>query len=162
MKAEEPALALDAIEGRVPFDGLAYAGDGAHDERVEAAPDVAFPAWHGRDVGLHRGVAVGLRDLRVAACDSSFAGRLDPDFLWYLGPAKWMGEGIVDSRDFLFATCAADAPSFALKGAVSISPRKSPATLRQRGKAREEAPEGARLLNALKPWRKQVIRWKST
>ena len=67
MEAEEPALALDAIEGRVPFDGLVHVGDGAHDERVEAAPDVAFPARHGRDVGLHGGVAVGLRDLRVAA-----------------------------------------------------------------------------------------------
>ena len=67
MEAEEPALALDAIEGRVPFDRLVHVGDGAHDERVEAAPDVAFPARHGRDVGLHGGVAVGLRDLRVAA-----------------------------------------------------------------------------------------------
>src|SRR5207244_4862923 len=36
-----PALALDAIEGRVPLHGLAHAGDGAHDESVEAAPDVA-------------------------------------------------------------------------------------------------------------------------
>src|SRR5207245_11252549 len=53
MEAEEPALALDAIEGGVPFDRLAHAGDGAHDERVEAAADVAFPARHGRDVGLH-------------------------------------------------------------------------------------------------------------
>src|SRR5439155_3098726 len=67
MEAEEPALALDAIEGRVPPYGLAHVGHGAHDERVEAAPDVAFPARHGRDVGLHGGVAVGLRDLRVAA-----------------------------------------------------------------------------------------------
>ena len=65
--AEEPALALDAVERRVPFHGLAHAGDGAHDERVEAAPDIAFPARHGRDVGLHGGVAVALRDLRVAA-----------------------------------------------------------------------------------------------
>src|SRR5919107_2727046 len=40
--AEEPALALDAIEGRVPLDGLAHAGNGALDERVEAAPDIAF------------------------------------------------------------------------------------------------------------------------
>src|SRR5438105_3667853 len=69
MEAEEPALALDAIEGRVPFDRLVHAGDGAHDERVEAAPDVALPARHGRDIGLHGGVAVGLRDLRVAACE---------------------------------------------------------------------------------------------
>src|SRR5438105_14962293 len=67
MEAEEPALALDAIEGRVPFDRLVHAGDGAHDEGVEAAADVAFPARHGRDAGLHGGVAVGLRDLRVAA-----------------------------------------------------------------------------------------------
>ena len=47
MEAEEPALALDAIEGSVPLDGLVHAGDGARDERVEAAPDVAFPARHG-------------------------------------------------------------------------------------------------------------------
>src|SRR5229473_2254847 len=76
MEAEEPALAVDAIEGRVPFDRLAHAGDGAHDERVEAAPDVAFPARHGCDVGLHGGVAVGLRDLRVAAREE---GRLRSD-----------------------------------------------------------------------------------
>src|SRR5438874_3583300 len=55
MEAEEPALALDAIEGCVPFDRLAHAGDGAHDERVEAAPDVPFPARHGRNEGLHGG-----------------------------------------------------------------------------------------------------------
>ncbi len=67
MEAEEPALALDAIEGRVPPYGLAHVGHGAHDERVEAASNVAFPARHGGDVGLHGGVAVGLRDLRVAA-----------------------------------------------------------------------------------------------
>jgi hypothetical protein len=37
MKAEEPALALDSVKRRVPFDRLVHAGDGAHDERVEAA-----------------------------------------------------------------------------------------------------------------------------
>src|SRR5438046_1858771 len=69
MEVEEPALALDSVEGRVPFDRLAYTGDGARDERVEAAPDVVFPARHGLDVGLHGGVAIGPRDLRVAACE---------------------------------------------------------------------------------------------
>src|SRR5919106_5855337 len=44
MEGDEPALALDAVEGRVPPHGLAHAGDVAHDERVEASPDVAFPA----------------------------------------------------------------------------------------------------------------------
>src|SRR5262245_56050304 len=67
MKAEEPALALDAVEGRVPLDGLVDVGDGAHDERVEAAADVAFPARHGREVGPDGRVAVTLRDLRIAA-----------------------------------------------------------------------------------------------
>src|SRR5688572_22918312 len=67
MKAEEPDMVLDSIEGRVPFDRLAHAGDAADDQRVEAAPDVAFPARHGRDVGLHGSIAIGLRDLRVAA-----------------------------------------------------------------------------------------------
>ena len=71
METEEPALALDAIEGRVPFNSLVHAGDGAHDERIEAAPDVALPARHGSDVGLHGGVAVGLRDLRVTAGEES-------------------------------------------------------------------------------------------
>ena len=42
MDAEEPALALDFVKRRVPFDCLARAGDGAHDKRVEAAPDAAF------------------------------------------------------------------------------------------------------------------------
>jgi len=69
MEVEEPALALDTIEGRVPPHGLAHVGHGAHDECVEAAPDVAFPARHGCDVSLDRGVAVGLRDLRVTACE---------------------------------------------------------------------------------------------
>src|SRR5690606_26507288 len=71
MDAEEPALALDAVQRRVPFHRLAHAGEGAHDERIEAAPDVAFPARHGRDVGLYRGVAVGPGDLRVAAREES-------------------------------------------------------------------------------------------
>src|SRR5262245_38442137 len=71
MEVEEPTLAFNSVKGRVPFDGLAHAGDGAHDERVEAASDVALPARHGRDVGLHGRVAVGLRDLRIAACKES-------------------------------------------------------------------------------------------
>src|SRR5258708_2149979 len=56
MDAEEPALALDSVQRRVPFNRLVHAGDGAHNERVEAAPDLAFPPWHGRDVGLHASV----------------------------------------------------------------------------------------------------------
>ena len=72
MEAEEPAVALDAVEGRVPFHRLAHAGDGARDERVEAAPDVALPARHGGDVRLHRGVAIALGDLRVAAGEKRF------------------------------------------------------------------------------------------
>src|SRR5262249_20632592 len=67
MDAEEPALALDSVEGRVPFDRLAHAGDGAHDERVETLTEVALPARHPGDVRLHRSVAAGLRDLRIAA-----------------------------------------------------------------------------------------------
>src|SRR5260370_34333593 len=43
VEAEEPALALDAIEGRVPLDCIVHAGDGAHDEHVEAAPRGGFP-----------------------------------------------------------------------------------------------------------------------
>src|SRR4030081_1398297 len=44
MEAEEPALALDSVERRVPFDCLAYVGDGPRDECVKAARDVAFSA----------------------------------------------------------------------------------------------------------------------
>src|SRR5688572_16917971 len=67
MPAEEPALALDAIERRVPFDRLVHATDGALDECIEAAADVAFPTGHRGDVRLHGSVAVRLRNLRVAA-----------------------------------------------------------------------------------------------
>ena len=67
VEGQEPALALDAVEGRVPPDGPADAGHGACDERVQAAPDVTLPARHVRDVRLHGGVAVALRDLGVAA-----------------------------------------------------------------------------------------------
>src|SRR4051794_21135279 len=71
MHAEEPSVlfsrALDSIQRRIPFDGLAHAGDGARDERVEATPVVTFPARHGGDVGLHGGVTLTFRDLRIAA-----------------------------------------------------------------------------------------------
>jgi hypothetical protein len=67
MEPEKPALTLEAIERRVPSHGLSDIRHGAPDQRIETAPDVAFPARHGRDIGLHRGVAIALRDLRVAA-----------------------------------------------------------------------------------------------
>src|SRR5262249_46567201 len=67
MQAEEPALAIDAVERRIPFDCFAHAGDRALDERVEAVPDVAVPAGHGFDVGLHRSVALAFDNLRIAA-----------------------------------------------------------------------------------------------
>jgi hypothetical protein len=60
MEVEEPTLALDALEGRVLLHRLVDARDRAHNEGVEMPPDVAFPARHGRDVGLHGGIAVGL------------------------------------------------------------------------------------------------------
>jgi antitoxin (DNA-binding transcriptional repressor) of toxin-antitoxin stability system len=52
------ALALDAVQRRVPLQGLAHVGHVPHDERVEALPEVALPARHPGDVRLHRGVAV--------------------------------------------------------------------------------------------------------
>src|SRR4030095_4755794 len=67
MKAEEPDVFLDTVEWRVPFDRLAHLRDSVRDERLEAPADLAFPARHGRDVGLHGSVAIALRDLRVAA-----------------------------------------------------------------------------------------------
>jgi hypothetical protein len=65
--AQEPPPAFDAVERRVPLHGLAHVGHVPDDERVEPAPDIALPARHRGDVRLHRGVAVGLRDLRIAA-----------------------------------------------------------------------------------------------
>src|SRR5436853_7560252 len=56
VERQEPALALDAVKWRVPLHGLAHVGHIAHDERVEALPNVALPAWHPGDVRLHRGV----------------------------------------------------------------------------------------------------------
>jgi hypothetical protein len=41
VEPQEPDLALDAIEGRVPLYGLPHVGHVAHDERVEAAPERA-------------------------------------------------------------------------------------------------------------------------
>ena len=77
-EAQEAALAFDAVDGRVPFDRLAHTEDGAHDERVEVVPDVAFPARHRHDVGPHVGAAVGLRDSEG----------------WHPrgGPASWRGK----------------------------------------------------------------------
>ena len=77
----EPTFALDAIEGRVP-PHRAHCAWSAHDEVVESAPDFAFPARHGRDVGLHRGVAVGLRDLGIAARKEN---RLGAGLCWLTG-----------------------------------------------------------------------------
>jgi hypothetical protein len=53
--------------------GPAQAGDGTCDERVEAAPDVAFPARHGRDVGLLglAGHCSARGDLNSARADAS-------------------------------------------------------------------------------------------
>jgi hypothetical protein len=52
---------------------------GAHDERVEAAPGIAFPARHGRDGGLRQSVAADLRDL-LPARRVAFAALRDCDF----------------------------------------------------------------------------------
>ena len=59
---QEPTFALDAIERRIPPRTLVRFRQITHDEVIESAPDIAFPARHGRDVGLNRGVAIGLRD----------------------------------------------------------------------------------------------------
>src|SRR5512145_2246868 len=76
MKRQEPALAFDAVKWRVPLHGLAHVGDVAHDKRVEAFPQIALPAGHRCDVRLNRGVAVRLRDLRVAAREENDRGLL--------------------------------------------------------------------------------------
>jgi hypothetical protein len=67
VKAHEPALALDAIHGRVPTHSLVDAGHGIGDEFIQAAPDFTLPARYGGAVGLHRAVAVCFRNLPVSS-----------------------------------------------------------------------------------------------
>ena len=66
VKAEKPAAVWQAIERRVPPDRLLDFRKRSLDERVEAHSDLALPARHGREVGLHRRIAVTLRNLRIA------------------------------------------------------------------------------------------------
>ena len=65
--AHEPTLSLDAPPRRVPPHRLPHIRHAPHDERFEPPPDVALPPRHGRDVRLHRSVAVPPRNLRIAA-----------------------------------------------------------------------------------------------
>jgi hypothetical protein len=67
VNAEKPSLPFNAIERRVPFDGLARAGDGLHDECVKLTPEISLPPWHRSDVCLHGRIAIGLGNLRIAA-----------------------------------------------------------------------------------------------
>ena len=67
MDVEKPALALDAVKRRVPLHGFAHVGNVARDKCVETLPEIALPAGHRGDVRLHWSIAVGLRDLRIAA-----------------------------------------------------------------------------------------------
>src|SRR5688572_3436756 len=64
---DEPTLALESVERRIPFDCFVHVRNGARDQHVEAARDIPLPARDGCDVGLHGSVAVALRDLRVVA-----------------------------------------------------------------------------------------------
>src|SRR5678815_449211 len=110
MKAQEPALALDSIERRVPLDSFAHVGDGAHDERIETAPDVAFPPRHSGDIGPHGSGAVGLRDLRVAAYEEcGLRAALGGDFI-----CTWRGrsghDGSLHSIEW-FSHMVANAPA---------------------------------------------------
>src|SRR5690606_16720196 len=47
MKAEKPAIFLDAIERRVPLDRLAHAGNRLFDQRIETAAHRTLPLRHG-------------------------------------------------------------------------------------------------------------------
>lgn len=60
MKRLKPALAFDAIKGRISFDGLLHIGHISNDWHIEAFSKIALPIRHRGDVGLHRGVAVPL------------------------------------------------------------------------------------------------------
>src|SRR5687767_5758875 len=66
VERHEPALALEAVERRVPLHRLAYSGRVSRDEGVDALPELALPTRHRGDVGLHRRVAVRFRDLRIS------------------------------------------------------------------------------------------------
>lgn len=63
----EPALALNAIERRIPPYSFAHVGNRTGNQRIKVPTDVTFPSRHGSNVGLHRGIAVTLGDLWVAA-----------------------------------------------------------------------------------------------
>ena len=151
MEAEEPALALDAVEGRVPPHGLAHVGHGAHDERVEAAPDVALPAGHRGDVGLHRGVAVGLGDLRVAAGEEDdllASWRLAwLVFLHWLGllrrrrHAFWATAAFTSALNAAASTCS---PSWM---SIALSRVAFQAGIEEARRVREAGPPGERELH---------------
>src|SRR5229473_760325 len=108
VEPQEPTLALDAVQRRVPLHGLAHIGHVPHDERVEAFPEVALPTRHRGDVRLHRGVAIRLRDLRVAAREE------DGDLLAFshldrVGlPRTWLGLAPAFAGDLAFV------PAFAV------------------------------------------------
>src|SRR5262245_22490039 len=96
MEAEEESHTLDSVKGRVPFDRLAHTGNAAHNDRVEPAPDVALPAGHRGNVGLHGGVAVGFRDLRIAA--GKEIHRLGVTRTWFRPRAYLPPRGGLDGR----------------------------------------------------------------
>src|SRR5262249_14553700 len=92
VEPEEPTLALDAVERRVPLHGLAHIGHAPPDERVEALAEVALPARHRGDVRQHRGVAITLGDTRVAAREDDL---LAFSCLDRLGATRtWLGYGL--------------------------------------------------------------------
>ena len=71
----EPPFALDAIEGRVHLTALRVSGTLRSISSSRRRPTSLFHPGMPSDVDLHRGVAVGLRDLRVAACEEAGFGR---------------------------------------------------------------------------------------
>src|SRR5690606_21014592 len=66
VKAEEPALAFETVEGGVPFHPLVNAGNRLLDHLGETTADSALPTRHGRDVVLNRTIPITLRNLRIA------------------------------------------------------------------------------------------------
>src|SRR5688500_6063834 len=65
--AEKPALSVEAVERRVPLNGLLNTRNLLLDDRVESMRNVTFPPWKRGDVRLDRRITFSLRDLRVAA-----------------------------------------------------------------------------------------------
>ncbi|KAG0905879.1 hypothetical protein G6F31_021882 [Rhizopus arrhizus] len=75
--------------------------NGLHDQRIKPTAQVALPARHGRNIGLHRTIAFAFGNLRVAARQQDGFGRLRAGTLRGLdGPrGRVFGHGMAPVAD---------------------------------------------------------------